>query len=439
MEFFILDTNVLLRGSDVIEKHNHGVVVLPMTVVGELNSFKDYNGELGCNARRVIRFLDKLCKSGGLHSNTDKNVTQLDAGSVAVYIEEEARLGSVFDMSKPDDRIISVAYDIRRSGGSVTFVSNDIAARLKTHIVGVDTTPYSEDDKRSSEGVYTGWRTMIVGSEVVDSFYSGGALTIESAEFHHNEFVIIQGDSEKHSAVGRATSNETLVPLQSNHDRIWNISARSVQQKMALDILLDPKISLVTLLGNAGTGKTLLALAAGLECVINRSEHDKLLVSRPIVPLGDDIGYLPGTKDEKLSLWLQPIFDNLTYLLRHKHDMSDDTTPGQRVNMLRTSDIIELEALTYIRGRSIAKQFVIIDEAQNLTPHEVKTAISRAGVNTKVVLTGDINQIDKPHLDSLSNGLSYIVDRLKGQSIYGHVEFVKGERSPLANMVVDLL
>ena len=207
---------------------------------------------------------------------------------------------------------------------------------------------------------------------------------------------------------------------------------------MALELLMDPKISLVTLIGQAGTGKTLLALAAGLECVLHQQGYEKLLVSRPIIPMGKDIGYLPGTKDEKLSLWMQPIFDNLVYLMQKDH-RNEEGTVQQKVNMLLKEQVVELEALTYIRGRSIPKQFVIVDEAQNLTPHEVKTIISRAGEGTKMVLTGDPQQIDNPYLDSSSNGLSYAVEKLRGQSLYGHVTLSKSERSPLSAIAAQLL
>jgi PhoH-like ATPase len=223
-----------------------------------------------------------------------------------------------------------------------------------------------------------------------------------------------------------------------DYESAWQIQARSKEQRMALELLLNPDISLITLIGRAGTGKTLLALAAGLESVLHKEIYDKVLVSRPIVPMGKDIGYLPGTKDEKLSLWMQPIFDNLIYLMRIDHKLEEGTVQG-KVDQLLKNHLVELEALTYIRGRSIPDQFVIIDEAQNLTPHEVKTIISRAGENTKMVLTGDPNQIDNPYLDSSSNGLSYAVERLKGQSLYGHVTLSKSERSPLSAIAADFL
>ncbi len=230
----------------------------------------------------------------------------------------------------------------------------------------------------------------------------------------------------------------SLIHLNASYESAWGISAHSKEQRMALELLMDPKISLVTLIGQAGTGKTLLALAAGLECVLHQESFEKLLVSRPVIPMGKDIGYLPGTKDEKLSLWMQPIFDNLVYLMQKNHRIEEGTVQ-QKVNSLFKEQLVELEALTYIRGRSIPKQFVVVDEAQNLTPHEVKTIISRAGEGTKMVLTGDPQQIDNPYLDSSSNGLSYAVEKLKGQALYGHVTLSKSERSPLSAIAAQLL
>jgi PhoH-like ATPase len=228
-------------------------------------------------------------------------------------------------------------------------------------------------------------------------------------------------------------------PLNPNYETAWKVQPRSKEQRMALELLLDPEVALVTLIGQAGTGKTLLALAAGMTATLHDETFEKMLVSRPVIPLGRDIGYLPGTKDEKMKLWMQPIFDNLSYLMGlSPSDSSDETTP-QLVNRLIRDEKIELEALTYIRGRSISRQYVIIDEAQNLTPHEVKTIISRAGEGTKIVMTGDPEQIDNPYLDASSNGLSYTVERLKGRETCGHVTLSKSERSHLSALAAEYL
>jgi PhoH-like ATPase len=225
-----------------------------------------------------------------------------------------------------------------------------------------------------------------------------------------------------------------LVPLTPEYDRAWNISPRSKMQRMALELLLDDNIQLVTLVGRAGTGKTMMAIAAGLQRIIKDKRYEKMLVSRPIMPLGKDIGYLPGDKDEKLMAWMGPIFDNLKFLLQGRYSPSPITR-----EQLFEQDLLELEALTYIRGRSISSMFVIVDEAQNLTPHEVKTIISRVGEGTKMILTGDPQQIDNPYLDASSNGLSYCVERLKSSPLHGHITLHKSERSPLAELAADRL
>ena len=222
-------------------------------------------------------------------------------------------------------------------------------------------------------------------------------------------------------------------------DAVWNLTPRNQEQRMALDLLLDPEVKLVTLVGGAGTGKTLLALAAGLHCVLNSGLYDRILVSRPIIPLGNDIGFLPGSKDAKLAGWMQPIFDNLDFLLGGESERNPKSSRRHSVESLMNSHKLDLEALTYIRGRSIPRQYVIVDEAQNLTPHEVKTIVSRCGDDTKMILTGDPRQIDNPYLDASSNGLSYAVERMKGQNIFGHVTLAKSERGKLAALAADLL
>jgi len=331
-----------------------------------------------------------------------------------------------------------VAHALHQEGKKVIFVSKDINARLKADALGIDVMDF-EKQKCNFDELYTGWREIQVTTALVDLFHQQKSLKTEEFDFLANEFVLLQDEANaKHSGLGRATGPNSLIPLDAGFENAWDIRARSKEQRMALELLLDPEISLVTLIGQAGTGKTLLALAAGLECVLKRQAYEKLLVSRPVIPMGKDIGYLPGTKDEKLSLWMQPIFDNLIYLMQKDHRYEEGTVQ-QKVNMLFKDQLVELEALTYIRGRSIPRQFVIVDEAQNLTPHEVKTIISRAGEGTKMILTGDPEQIDNPYLDSSSNGLSYAVEKLKGQSLYGHITLSKSERSPLSAIAAQLL
>ena len=435
-KYFVLDTNVLLHNADSLTSFSDNHVVLPMTVIEELDKFKRQNDELGRNARSVIRHLDSLRMRGTL-----KNGVPMDnGGTLTITVEYKGMPGSLLDMSVPDNRILAVANSLHQTGNKVIFVSKDINARLKADALGIDVMDF-EKQKCNIDDLYTGWRNVVVPGEVIDRFHQNkDSLETEGFEFFPNEFILLQDElNPKHSGLGRALDKTHLTHLGSHNEHAWKVRPRSKEQRMALELLLNPEVNLVTLIGQAGTGKTLLALAAGLECVIHRGSQEKLLVSRPVIPMGKDIGYLPGTKDEKLLLWMQPIFDNLTYLMRHDRRLDDEDTVQMKVNKLIKEQLVELDALTYIRGRSIPRQYVIIDEAQNLTPHEVKTIISRAGENTKMVFTGDPYQIDNPYLDSSSNGLSYADERLKGHGIYGHITLSKSERSPLSAIAADLL
>jgi len=431
---FVLDTNVLLHNPESINSFGDNHVVLPMTVLEELDKFKRGNDELGRNARQVIRHLDQLRIRGTL-----KNGVPLAGGGVLrISLDEKAIPGTFLDMSVPDNRVLAAAMILVAKQEKVIFVSKDINARLKADALGVEVMDF-EQQKCDFDTLYTGWRELTVSREIIDSFYREKMLTLAEGDFLTNEFLILKdAENPKHTGFARAIGKASLIHLESSHESTWQIRARSKEQRMALELLLDPQINLVSLMGRAGTGKTLLALAAGLHCVMHKETFDKLLVSRPIIPMGKDIGYLPGTKDEKLSLWMQPIFDNLTYLMRMGHDFGEGTVQNKVEQLIKTQKL-ELEALTYIRGRSIPDQFMIIDEAQNLTPHEVKTIVSRAGENTKIVLTGDPNQIDNPYLDASSNGLAYTVEKLKGQTLYGHVTLTKSERSPLSAIAADFL
>jgi len=434
-KYFVLDTNVLLHNADSLTSFTDNTVVLPMTVIEELDRFKRQNDELGRNARHVIRQLDKLRHQGTLKDG----VAMKNGGFLRITVERRDMKGALLDMSVADNRILAVANSLHEEGKEVIFVSKDINARLKADALGIAVMDF-EKQKCNTDDLYTGWRNATVPGAVIDQFYKEKTLDTEGFDFHHNEFILLQDEGNpKHSGLGRATGSNTITHLNDKYEHAWNITPRSKEQRMAFELLLNPDINLVTLIGQAGTGKTLLALAAGLECVIHHESHERMLVSRPVIPMGKDIGYLPGTKDEKLALWMQPIFDNLTYLMRHDRRDEDDGSVQAKVDQLLKNKQVELEALTYIRGRSIPRQFVIVDEAQNLTPHEVKTIISRAGENTKMVFTGDPQQIDNPYLDSASNGLSYAVEKLKGHSIYGHVTLSKSERSPLSAIAADLL
>ena len=434
-KYFVLDTNVLLHNSKAVTSFADNVVVLPMTVVEELDKFKKNNDELGRNARSVIRTLDNLRKLGSL----GEGVVMENGGVLKITIEKEEMPGSCIDLTIPDNLIIATAFNLKQQGFRSIFVSKDINARLKADALGIEVMDFKQETA-DFDTLYPGWRDLQVSSQTIDNFYQTEILEIDKGDFFANEFILLQDETNpKHSGIARAVDSTRLKHLSSTFESAWRIKPRSKEQRMALELLLDPEVDLVTLIGQAGTGKTLLALAAGLTMTLNEERYDKLLVSRPVIPLGRDIGYLPGTKDEKMKLWMQPIFDNLSYLMSLVHTENEEETTQQMVSRLIKAEDVELEALTYIRGRSISKQYVVVDEAQNLTPHEVKTIISRVGEGTKMVLTGDPQQIDNPYLDSSSNGLTYTVERLKGHKGCGHVTLTKSERSHLSSLAADYL
>jgi PhoH-like ATPase len=434
-KYFVLDTNVLLHSSEAITCFGDNTLVLPMTVIEELDKFKKNNDELGRNARQVIRTLDQLRGQGSL----GKGVPTEDGGTVWITMEKEEDYGTCIDLTIPDNRIIAAAYRLFREGRRVIFVSKDINARLKADALGIAVMDF-EKEKTDFDQLYTGWRSITVKSSMIDQLYQGKELKLADEEFLPNEFVLlVDENNNRHTGIGRAVvAGNQVRPLNPVFDSAFNLRPRSMEQRVALELLMDPEVSLVSLIGQAGTGKTLLALAAGMASTIKSAKYEKLLVSRPVIPLGKDIGYLPGTKDEKMKLWMQPIFDNLSYLVGLTSSKQEAATELGIKRWLR-EDRIELEALTYIRGRSISRQYVIIDEAQNLTPHEVKTIVSRAGEGTKMILTGDPEQIDNPYLDASSNGLSYTVERLKGQEACGHITLTRSERSHLASLAAEYL
>ena len=435
-KYFILDTNVLLHNSESLTSFADNIIVLPMTVVEELDKFKSRNDELGRNARMVIRNLDTLRRQGSLRDGVEME----NHGLLKIVIEKDLATDSGLDMSVADNRILAVADAFFKQGEKVIFVSKDINARLKADALGIGVQDF-EKQKINFDELFCGYREMQVPGSVVEDFYKNKEMILEETGIVPNEFVLlVSEENKKHTALAKTNKDGILVPLNNHYESAWHIRSKSKEQRMALELLLDPAVQLVTLIGQAGTGKTLLALAAGLEQVVGGNKYDRILVSRPIIPLGKDIGYMPGDKDQKLSHWMQPIFDNLTFLMGGgRNDKAHEESIRQKVEKLLNNNIVEMEALTYIRGRSIPNQYVIVDEAQNLTPHEVKTIISRAGEGTKMILTGDPGQIDNPYLDSSSNGLTYSVERLKELPIHGHITLRKSERSILAAAAADYL
>ncbi|MCE5316177.1 MAG: PhoH family protein [Parachlamydia sp.] len=427
---FVLDTNVLLTDPEAITKFPKNNVIIPVTVLEEMDKMKRLPNDLGRNARAAFRTLDSFNKlgKGDLHSGV-----QLENESIVrIQLEIKSDTTYNFALSQNDNRIILAAFLLKEKGEKVVFVSKDFAARIKAEALGLEAEDY-ENLKYSYEAMYRGLRKVETTKHDIDVFYKDGHITIPNLDCHPNEYCLLTSP-EHSSAVGKYdAASKQLEPLLKSVN-LWGIKPRNVEQRCAVDALMRDDIKLVTLLGPAGTGKTLLALACGMRKVFDEATYTRILVSRPVVPLGRDIGYLPGTKEEKLYHWMQAIYDNLEYLCDSSGHEQNET-----LRWVMESKKIEMEAVTYIRGRSLPKVYMIIDEAQNLTPHEVKTIISRAGEGTKVILTGDPTQIDNPYLDKDSNGLTYTVSRFSDQKIYGHVFLDKTERSELAALATEVL
>jgi len=456
IKHFVLDTNVLLHNPMSLYLFDDNEVVIPFAVLEELDKFKKGNDDVARNCREVIRQLDKLRGQGQLREGVQWNG---HGGCVRVEFASQDRPHYIKE-DMPDNRIIAVAWALKEAGKRAILITKDINVRLKSDALGIQTEDF-EAQKVDVDRLFSGYVTVNVPSDVIDDLYDEKQLELEAVDpyleiedeggqtttkidLHANQFVHLRDPmDDSHTGLARRLADtEHLIPVHGPRKPVTGIMARNVQQTMALDLLIDDEIKLVTLLGTAGSGKTLLALAAGMSKVFAEKRYDKLLVARPIMPMGRDIGYLPGDKDEKLSAWMQPIFDNLEYLMstRGSGPQHADSKPAEtRLRQYTDSGQLVLEPLTYIRGRSIPHQFLIIDESQNLTPHEVKTIVSRVGEGTKIVLTGDIAQIDNPYLDGSSNGLSYLVERLKGNAMVGHVTLSKSERSELASLAAEKL
>ncbi|MBM7647263.1 PhoH-like ATPase [Bacillus ectoiniformans] len=438
---YVLDTNVLLQDPYAIFSFKQNEVVIPAVVLEELDSKKRYMDEIGRNARLVSKLIDKLRETGKLH----ESVPLENGGKLRIELNHRSfnKLQDIFVEKTNDNRILAVAKNLsleeetKENGSSVILVSKDTLVRVKADAIGLAAEDFLSDRVIEVNDVYSGFLEIYIGKELLDSFYQKGELALSEIAhhpFYPNQFLLLKdalGSSS--SALGMVDEkSKFLKKLYHDEDIIWGIKPRNVQQVMAIELLMRPDIPLVTLSGKAGTGKTLIALAAGLLQTEDLQLFKKLLVARPIVPVGKDIGFLPGEKQEKLRPWVQPIYDNLEYLFNTKK-------PGEIDNILAGMSSVEVEALTYIRGRSIPEQYIIIDEAQNLTKHEVKTILTRVGERSKIVLMGDTAQIDHPYLDEYNNGLTYVIEKFKDQAAAGHVKLMKGERSGLAQLAADIL
>jgi PhoH-like ATPase len=431
----VVDTNVILFDAQAILRFGEADVHIPISVIEEIDKFKRDQGENGRNARQFSRFVDVLRAKGSLAQGV-----QLDNSETMVYISTDLMLAGMppeFDQIKADNRILNTALALQKQYPrlKVELITKDINLRIKADVYGIFAKDYEPTDV-SQEDMYEGYLELEISPEQIDHFYKDKKhVHTGTQKLYANQYVIMKDSSNpNHSAIGRFSHAESaIVPLINPPDSIWGIHARNVEQAFALDSLLNDEILFVSLVGKAGTGKTLLALAAGLFKTLDEGRFQRLLVSRPIFPMGKDIGYLPGDIEQKLNPWMQPIFDNVEFL------MGSDKKASGRAQELINQGMLNIEPLTYIRGRSIPKQYLIVDEAQNLTPHEIKTIVTRAGRGTKVILTGDVYQIDNPYVDSANSGLTYAVERFKGHPIAGHVTLTKGERSELAELAANIL
>lgn len=431
-KIFVIDTNVLLHDPEALMKFPRHHIVIPVTVLEELDTMKKLPNDLGKNSRAVFRFLDSLATLG--KGNLHKGVTMENGSTIRVGLEMKTDYNSSFSLVVNDNKIIMTAFLLHEKGEKVVFVSKDFAARIKAEAIGLIAQDY-ENLKFAFHSMYKGIRRIEAPKAEIDAFYKDNELTLTHLETPPcpNEYFIVTSP-EHSSAVGKYNPEKKVLEPLIKAPNLWGIKPKNVEQRCAIDLLLRDDIKLVSLIGQAGTGKTLLALACGLRKVFDEGVYSRILVSRPVVPLGRDIGYLPGTKEEKLFNWMQPIYDNLEFLCESTGNEQNDT-----MRWVMESKKLEMEAVTYIRGRSLPRMFIIIDEAQNLKPHEVKTIVSRAGEGTKVVLTGDPTQIDNPYLDKDSNGLSYTVGKFSDHRIYGHIFLEKTERSELAALAAEML
>ncbi len=461
---FILDTNVVLHDPRAIFQFEDNNVVFPIYVVEELDQFKKDTSELGRNARQISRYLDQYREKGELSGEGAK----LPSGGmlrVAFAARDRLKTELFHSRDSADNKILAVGLTLRESEPDcpAIMVSKDTNLRIRADALGLAAVDY-EPSATTIDELHTGTDEYYVPAKLLNKLFEtqeldtealltylknsdhpvtpegvDGTLDAEIHQLYPNQFIqLIDNTNPQHTAVARVEPDGvTLKPLSKQaNDQIWGIRPRNKEQRYALSLLLDDRIKLVTLVGKAGTGKTLLAIAAGMQQAIEEEMYKKLLVSRPVFPLGRDLGFLPGTMEEKLLPWMQPIFDNVELLVSITNQ---DGKRSSSSKQLMEMGMLQIEPLTYIRGRSIPNQFMIVDEAQNLTPHEIKTIISRAGEGTKIILTGDPYQIDHPYIDASDNGLVHAVKRFQQEGIAGHITLQKGERSELAEKAANLL
>ena len=434
MKNYILDTNVLLHDPNSLVNFKENTVLVPIEVIEEIDHFKRESTELGRNARTVSRMLDGFRGEGSLSAGVDLP----NGGKLKIVFRKQGRSETIFTQDSVDNRILLLASWIQKSQpkSATILVSKDINLRIKADALGLMAEDY-ETDRVFITDLYTGMVELTVSAEKMASFRARGELALDGGKkYFPNEFCTLMDEaSPKKAALTKVDATGTkLIPILDCREGIWGIKPRNREQHFALDALLDDRVKLVTLMGKAGTGKTLVAMAAGLKRVVNDREFNRLIVARPTVSMGKELGFLPGSLEEKLAPWMQPIHDALEML----SDLNMGRDHHRAADLMRNGSIV-VEALSYIRGRSIANQFMIIDEAQNLTPLEAKTIVTRVGNGTKIVFTGDPYQIDNPYVDSSSNGFNYLISRFRDQPIAAHIELQKGERSELAELAANIL
>lgn len=433
MKNYVLDTNVLLHDPHSLTSFEENCIFIPIEVIEEIDHFKRESTELGQNARAVSRTLDSLRSKGHLSKGV-----KLDNGGTLRIVFNEGPQKTVFGNNTVDSRIVALTLSIQEADPKTrtVLVSKDINLRIKADALGLQAEDY-ETDRVFLTQLYSGMIETKVSPEKLAKFRADGELPLSgSAKYFPNEYcTLVDEVNPKKTALTKVDlTGAKLVPILEAREGVWGIKPKNKEQSFALDALLDDRIKLVTLMGKAGTGKTLLAMAAGLKRTVVDREYRRLVVARPTISMGKELGFLPGTLEEKLSPWMQPIHDALELLT----DLNMGQDHRRSADLMRSGTIV-VEALSYIRGRSIANQFIVIDEAQNLTPLEVKTIITRVGNGTKIIFTGDPYQIDNPYVDSSSNGFNYIVSKFRDQRIAAHVELQKGERSELAELAADIL
>lgn len=427
---FVLDTNVLIHRPDAFLSFKGCEVIIPLWVFEELDSLKKDSAARGRSARHAIRAINDIAK----HQSLSEGIKLEHGGMLRVGLLQSKTPIPSLESGKVDNKIILCALQQKEAGKMVFFVSKDINARIKADALGIRAVDY-EKNKVNMNSLYSGIREASLDRTSIAQLESDEGLEWQEAVLPNEFFIFKEKGEGKRLHLGKfSLQKKRILPIESGMETILGIGPLNVQQRIAFDLLMDDSIPLITLIGKAGTGKTLLALAAGLKKTLDDKIYNRVLVSRPIIPMGNDLGYLPGAKQSKMSHWMQPVFDNLELIIDSARQQN-----LKSIDQLLNNKVIEIEALTYIRGRSLPKQFIIIDEAQNLTPHEVKTIVSRAGEGTKVILSGDPYQIDSPYLDADSNGLSYLVEIFKDSELAGHIILAKSERSKLAELAAERL